>query len=258
MRRIKKGMFLSLQIILVGSIFVQGIFMQNVYAAPSAKDIIHRVDANRNFKSMSYRASMTIQKGSRTLSKEMVGYGAERGDLSFIRFINSSDKGVKYLKRNDELWIYFPDADDVMKISGHMLRQGMMGSDLSYEDMMRMENFDKNYNSKLLDSKTIRSIDCYQVEMVAKNDEALYAKQVLYVDKKHFALVSLELYAHGGRLIKTMDMYNFKNYDGFYMGSKEVISDKRKKNSSTVMEFKTLRFNVSLPQGVFSHSYLRK
>lgn len=240
------------------TVFFCSVFGQQAFANPSAKEIIRKVDANRNFQSMSYRATMVIQKGSRTLSKEMVGYGGERGEFSFIRFVNSSDKGVKYLKRNDELWIYFPDADDVIKISGHMLRQGMMGSDLSYEDMMRMENFDKNYNSKLLESKTIRSLDCYQVEMIAKDNEALYAKQILYVDKKHFALVSLELYAHGGRLIKTMDMYNFKNYDGFYKGSKQVISDKRKKNSATIVEFKSLRFNISLPNGVFSHSYLRR
>lgn len=240
------------------TVFFFSAFAQQTFAAPSAREIIRRVDANRNFKSMSYRASMVIQKGSRKLSKEMVGYGTKRGEFSFIRFLNISDKGVKYLKRNDELWIYFPDADDIMKISGHMLRQGMMGSDLSYEDMMRMENFDKNYSSKLLGSKVVRTLDCYQIEMMAKNKKALYAKQILYVDKKHFALVSIELYAHGGRLIKTMNMYNFKNYGRFYMGSRQVISDKRKKNSSTTINFKALRFNTSLPKGVFSHSYLRK
>jgi len=40
------------------------------------------------------------------------------------------------LKLGDELWTYTPETDRIIKISGQMLRQSVMGSDLSYEDMM--------------------------------------------------------------------------------------------------------------------------
>ena len=37
---------------------------------------------------------------------------------------------------DDQLWTYSPQTDHTIRISGHMLRQSVMGSDMSYEDMM--------------------------------------------------------------------------------------------------------------------------
>ena len=43
---------------------------------------------------------------------------------SLIEFTNPRDRGTKYLKRGDELWMFFPDAEDLVRISGHMLNRG--------------------------------------------------------------------------------------------------------------------------------------
>lgn len=239
--------FLIILLSLTGNIF-----------AESAMDIIRRVDSNDDFQTQKYTATMTIKKGKRTLVKTMSGYGAERGEKAFIEFTNPADKGVKYLKIEDELWIYFPDADDIMKISGHMLRQGMMGSDISYEDMMSSETLEEDYSAKLLGSKTVRGRDCYEIELTAKTNEALYAKEIVRVDKEWYTALSLELYAHGGRLIKTMEQYDVKNIQGRNIATRTIIEDKRRKNSSTTITLDELVINAKLPSGVFSHSYLRK
>ena len=42
---------------------------------------------------------------------------------SLTEFTNPGS-GTKFLKRGDELWMFFPDAEDIVKISGHMLNQG--------------------------------------------------------------------------------------------------------------------------------------
>ncbi len=221
-------------------------------------DIIRRVDSNEDFVTQKYTATMVITRGSRELKKTMTGYGASRGEKAFIEFTNPADKGVKYLKLNNELWIYFPDADDIMKISGHMLRQGMMGSDLSYEDMMRAEKLEEDYSAKLLEDKTIRGRSCYQVELAAKTPEALFARQIIFVDKEWYTAHSVELYAHGGRLLKTMELQDIKLFQGKYVPTKTVIEDKRRKNSKTTLILHSIEINGELADSVFTHKNLRK
>ncbi len=60
------------------------------------------------------------------------------------------------LKIEKVLKIYFPSAEKVMRVSGHMLRQSMMGSDFSYEDMTETaEELKKNYNVKLIGEESL-------------------------------------------------------------------------------------------------------
>lgn len=224
----------------------------------SADEIIRRVDANQKFTTQKYKVEMEIRKGSRTLVKEFYGYGAQRGEKSYMEFTNPEDKGVKYLKIGDELWIYFPEADDIMKISGHMLRKGMMGSDISYEDMTRAEDFEKQYEVKLLGSETIRGHSCHVIELMAKTPDALYERRLLYIDKSRYAAVKIEMYAKGGRLIKTMELYDFFTASGRYLPRKIVIQDKRKSDTATTITFVGVEFDADLPSGVFTHSYLKR
>lgn len=226
--------------------------------ALSARDIIQKVDGNQEFNTQKYTIKMTIAKGSRKLVKVFEGYGKNRGESSFMVFTNSEDRGVKYLKIHDELWIYFPDADDIMKISGHMLRQGMMGSDISYEEMMKREELDKTYEVKISGSEKIHDRDCYKIEMTAKSKEALYAKQVLYIDKLTYVPLKIEMYAKGGRLLKTMEEFDVVKLGNRYMAKKIVIKDLRKKNSSTIVEIINMQFNLAIPDSVFSKRNLRR
>jgi len=226
--------------------------------AASGLQIVRKLDQNRGYGTQKFSMKMTIQKGKRTQVKKFVGYGKERGDKSYMEFTNVEDKGVKYLKVKDELWIYLPEADDIMKISGHMLRRGMMGSDLSYEDMMQDENFEKRYDVKLLGSERVRGVNCHKVKLTAKVKDALYAEQILYVDKKRPVALKIDMYARGGRLMKSMQQYNVKVIQGRHVAMKTTIQDKRKKNSMTTLEITGIQFNVKVPGRVFTSRYLKR
>lgn len=227
-------------------------------AGESAKEIIKRVDQNQQFTTEKFSMKMTIEKGKQKLIKTFYGYGKNMGDQSFMEFTNPEDRGVKYLKIKDELWIYFPDADDIMKISGHMLRQGMMGSDISYEDMMRQEELEDTYEVTLKGSEKIRGTDCHVIELVAKVKDAMYAKQVLYIDKNTYVPLKIEMYAKGGRMLKTMEQFNVVKIGNRYLARSIVIKDLRKVDSSTTVEVTDLQFNVQIPDAVFTRRNLRR
>ena len=242
---------------MVAAITLMG-FIAPAYAAETGLQIIRKLDKNRGYGTQKFSMKMTIQKGKRTQVKKIVGYGKERGNKSYMQFTNVEDKGVKYLKVKSELWIYLPEADDIMKISGHMLRRGLMGGDLSYEDMMQDEHFEKRYDVKLVGSEKIRGVNCYKVKLTAKVKDALYAEQILYIDKKRPVALKIDMYARGGRLMKTMEQFKIKVIQGRYVAMKSAIQDKRKKNSLTTLEIIAIKFNVKAPGRVFTSSYLKR
>jgi hypothetical protein len=61
---------------------------------------------------------------------QVVYRGQER---AFREYTFPRGKGTKMLKLGDQLWTFDPRTDRTIQISGHLLRQSVMGSDLSYE-----------------------------------------------------------------------------------------------------------------------------
>ena len=117
-----------------------------------------------------------------------------------------------------------------------MLQRGMMGSDISYEDMMESEGLESKYTFKLLPDSDCGSVKCYSVELTVKVKDANYARQVLHVDKNYFIPMKIELYARGGRLVKTMVQGQVKKSGTRYVAHRVEIQDQRRKNSRTENE----------------------
>ena len=103
---------------------------------PTGKEILERIDKNMASKSTISTSKMVIHgaRQTRTIEAKSWGMGDKK---SFTEYLAPArEKGTKMLKLEDKLWIYSPGSDRIIQISGHMLRQSLMGSDLSYEDMM--------------------------------------------------------------------------------------------------------------------------
>ncbi|MDD3626082.1 MAG: outer membrane lipoprotein-sorting protein [bacterium] len=222
----------------------------------TVEEIISEIDRNKVSSTQEFRAKMFIKKDNKVLEKEYTGYGQEEGEKFFITFTNAEDLGVKYLKIEDELWIYFPDADDVMKISGHMLRQGMMGSDVSYEDMMDLDKLEEKYDSELLGEETINDSLCYKIKSTAKTDDVTYYSQELWVDKKTFVVLKMDLYAKSGRLLKQIQQFNIQKFDNKYYALNMTIQDMRKKDTLTTMEIIEIKFDIKIPENTFTKQNL--
>jgi outer membrane lipoprotein-sorting protein len=234
------------------------ILIPSVILAQTAEQIIKKVDKNQLYVTQHFTILMTIQKGERKLIKEFYGYGMKQGEKAFLEFTNPEDRGVKYLKIDKELWIYFPDADDIMKISGHMLRQGMMGSDISYEDIMETEHIEKKYNAKRLKDRVVEGKDCFVIDLTAKVPDATYARQVAYIDKDTYVPIEVEMYAKGGRLIKKMSQSDIQRVGWRNIPKRATIQDMRKRNSKTLLEFKEIKFDAAVPERAFSKRNLKR
>jgi outer membrane lipoprotein-sorting protein len=217
------------------------------------------MDANMTYESRTSTLKMTVEGKRRTRVFEMISYGRGQTDTAMEYKLPARDKGTKMLKIGDDLWLYLPAVDRTQKISGHMLRQGMMGSDLSYEDMMAAKQMEDQYKSTVLGSDTVDGRDCWKLEMVAKDNSVSYPKRVSWIDKQYFIPLKQELYALSGMLLKTWLMSDIQPFKGGrHFPMKMVIEDRVKKGSRTILEFSDLTFGVELPREVFSRRWLER
>lgn len=224
--------------------------------AITAQEIIDKRDRNEYVKTAVMKSQMIIVNGSREITKTMKSYVDT--DNVLVEFDNPKDRGTKFLKRGDDLWMFFPDAEELVKISGHMLKQGMMGSDFSYQDMMESEKLIDLYTFEYIGEDSINGRNCYIVEGTAvEGKEVSYYKRKSWIDSERFIGLKEELYAKSGKLLKEMSVSDVKKIEGRWFPMKSIMVDKLKKDTRTEFVVDSIEFNTSLPEGIFKIENLR-
>lgn len=217
--------------------------------ADKSIEILNKVDANLSPDSIYSESEMIIHKKKKKYTKKMISYGLGK-DKAFVEFTYPSrDRGTKFLRIENNLWMFLPKADRTQKLSGHMLRRSMMGSDFSYEDETNREKITEKYNSKILDETKTD----YKLELIAKvGKEVTYSKEIVWVDKKTFIFSKVEMYADSGKLLKVMTVTeNLKVGDKYYP-KRIIMDDKLKKRSYTEIITSKVLLNIEIPEKTFS------
>jgi outer membrane lipoprotein-sorting protein len=220
-------------------------------------EILSAIDKNRDYGTISYTATMEIHVGGEVRTKTMKaqGLGTEK---ALAEFTNAADKGTKYLKINKELWIYFPSEQDVVKISGHMLKEGMMGSDVSYEDALEADALHRKYTATLGGEVDFEGHACYVLTLDATVKDAPYYKRTMWVDKSLFIPWKEEMYAKSGTLLKVSHVLDIKKIGARHFPVKVEMVNKLRKDTKTVFEMSDVIFDVKIDQNVFSLQNLQR
>lgn len=220
-------------------------------------EILSAMDKNRDYGTISYTATMEIHVGGEVRTKTMkaLGLGTEK---ALAQFTNAEDKDTKYLKINKELWIYFPSEQDVVKISGHMLKEGMMGSDVSYEDALEADALHKKYSAAISKDEDFEGHACYVLTLDATVKDAPYYKRKMWVDKELFIPWKEEMYAKSGALLKVSHVLDVKKIGARHFPAKVEMVNKLRKDTKTVFEMSDIAFDVKIDQNVFSLQNLQR
>ena len=225
----------------------------------SVQDIIRAMDDNLNAKSRILTSKMIVhgRRSSRTIESKNWVIGI---DLAFTEYLSPPrEKGTKMLKLGDKLWTYSPQTDRVIQISGHMLRQSVMGSDMSYNDMMEDRPLVELYEATLDGSVEVDGRDHWIMLLEAKVKGLSYPKRRAWIDKEYLLPTKEELYAKSGKLLKTSTMDGIKKVQGRWFPSRFIYKDELKRNSKgTEWVIDEIEFDVEIPRSRFSKALLRK
>ncbi len=225
-------------------------------AEMTAEEIINKRDDNEYFDTAQMEAEMIIVSGGRKITKTMLILSDKRNAL--IEFTNPVDRGTKFLKREGDLWMFFPDAEEIIKISGHMLNQGMMGSDFSYQDIMESDKLTDLYDFKIIGEEEIEGRLCYVLEGIAREGvKVSYYRRVSWIDKERFIGLKEELYTQSGRLLKETKVNEVQEIEGRWIPIDSVMENKLRKNTYTGFKITNIDFNPEIPEGTFTLQNLR-
>jgi len=226
-------------------------------SAQTAEEILGKVDANMSFRSIRYTGRMEITVAGQTRYKTMRAV-AQGSSKAFMEFTNPEDRGVRYLKLDKNLWIYFPREQDTVRISGHLLKEGMMGSDVSYEDALESSDFRARYAATLKDDDSVESRRCFVVQLAAKAPTAAYDRLVMWIDAERFVTLKQEMYAKSGRLLKVSNALEVLTVGGRWFPSRIEFVSRLRANTRTVFAMNAIELDVPLDEKQFSMAALTK
>jgi len=224
---------------------------------PTADQLLAKVDNNEVFKTIEYEGDIIIDHNNRRFVKTMKAWARENAD-SFIEFTNPEDKGTKYLRRGGKLYVYSPDNEGVMLISGHMLKESMMGSDMSYEDAINNETLASRYNATISGSEKINGRDAWTLELTAKKRTESYPKRKLWIDKENNDLLRYELYALSGSRLKEYNLIKVEVINGKRFPVEIEMRDLLRRNSKTTFKMRSVVLDKPIPDAVFSQRNLER
>ncbi|MCU0473044.1 MAG: outer membrane lipoprotein-sorting protein [Bacteroidales bacterium] len=228
------------------------------FTDPEANVILDKVDKNMTSRNRIFESEMIIhgRRTSRTITS--ISYSAGNKQ-SFTEYLSPArEQGTKMLKLENQLWIYPPSTDRIIQISGHMLRQSVMGSDLSYEDMMDDRKLTEIYSAKVIGNETIDSRDTYILELTAKVGDAAYYSQKIWVDAGRYVPLKQEMFAKSGQLLKRTTLSDVKQVQGRWFPDKVVYKDVLKDGSGTEFRMTSVKFNQDIPDYIFTKAALKQ
>jgi outer membrane lipoprotein-sorting protein len=239
-------------ICIAGAMFTLGL------SAQTADEILDKVDQNMSSENRIFESTMTIhgKRNSRTLTSRTYSVGDKQ---SFTEYLSPArEQGTKMLKLEDQLWIYSPSTDRTIQISGHMLRQSVMGSDLSYEDMMEDRKLTDVYDATVAGEEEIDGRPVWVLDLVANVEDIAYASRKVWIDQERYIPLREELYAKSGQLLKRSTLTDVKNIDGRWFPTTIVYKDMMKQGDGTVFQMTSISFNQEIEEYIFTKAALKQ
>jgi outer membrane lipoprotein-sorting protein len=220
--------------------------------------ILDRIDKNMASENRIVESTMIIH-GKRT-SRTITSRSWSVSNLkSFTEYLSPErEKGTKMLKLENQLWIYAPSTDRTIQISGHMLRQSVMGSDLSYEDMMDNRKLTDIYQAKVTGNEKIGERNTIVLELTAKVEDVAYYSRKLWVDAERYIPLKEELFAKSGQLLKRTELSDVKQIQGRWFPTVVRFKDMLKEGDGTEYRITSIKFNQDIPDYLFTKAALKQ
>ncbi len=179
-----------------------------------------------------------------------------------IRFISPPDiKGTGYLitqspDADDELYLYFPASKKLRRLKSREGKKSFMGSDFSNYDLKQRDIEEDTH--KLLRTEIVGDKDCYVVESIPKDlDEAQYSRTASWIRKDIFITQKTDFYDKEGRLLKQLFVEKVEKIENLWT----IVRSRMEnivKNHQTIMELEEIKFDVELPDKLFTKRELQK
>jgi outer membrane lipoprotein-sorting protein len=206
-------------------------------------------------------SEMTITSVRPKWSKVMELKTWTEGSTKSVTLVTSpaKEKGTVFLMNDKEIWNYVPSIDRTIKLPPSMMMQNWMGTDLTNDDMVKQSSIVADYDHKILGSEKIDDLMCWKIELTPKKDAAVvWGKIILWIDKEDYMQMKALYYDEDGFLVNKIITSDIKQFGDKKLPSKMEFIPVDKKGHKTIIEYKTWKFGVTIPEEYFTTRYMKR
>lgn len=216
-----------------------------------AIEILRKVDNNLTPESYeSYRKLINEEPdGSK---KEYIFFTVKKGKekMAMLYISPASELGRATLRLGDNMWLYIPNVGKPIRITS---LQSVVGGVFNNADIMRLE-YSVEYNPTLREQNESE----YILDLKAKTKMVAYDNLKMWVDKSNTMVTRVECYTASGKLIKTLEFKEIKNFgDGIMRPAVIETTSPLYKGYLTTMIYSGMKHR-ELPDEVFTLDYLSR
>jgi len=222
-----------------------------------AKTLIRK--AMDNWRGVTSRSEMTMTIHRPNWERTMSMRSWSQGDkLSLVRVTEpKKDAGNGTLLNDNNMWIYTPKINRIIKVPSSMMNQRWMGSDFSNRDISKSTDIVDQYEHELTATVEMDGHVIYTVTSVPHEDAAVvWGKEVLAV-RDDYVLVSQEFWDQDDILVKSMETGEIVEMSGRPVAKTMRMSEVDTPDEWTEMVVNDIEFDIDLPANIFTLSNLR-
>lgn len=217
--------------------------------------IVKKLEANQVYETSKMDATLSVTNRFGVTRNAFTVYSRAGGD-TLVVITEGPDRGQKVLRQKKDIYLFYPDAEEVIWLKGSALKDSMMGSDFSYEDLTDDGTILGRFEATLLGSEDYDGSPCWRVMLVAKTRNETYAKQELLIDKETFVTRHAFLYSAAGKAIREMISGDIRMVGGKNIPFSSVMKDLLKKDTSTAMTLTKVEIGIPLSGKYFNREEL--
>jgi len=219
--------------------------------AVSAEDVVRRLEKNTVFETSRVEGSMVINDRFGRKESTFISYGRGTDDM-LVEFTSVEEEGMKILRTSDELYLFFPEAEELIRMQGAALKESVIGSDMSYEDMTGGKGLLSSYRADLKGMEDVDGFSCHRVELEARKADVPYYRQTMWIDREIFIYRRVHKYSRSGKLLKIVEIEEIREVSGRHVPVRMKLVDSIKGNSSTYFTVTDIEIDLALDPGLFS------
>ena len=199
--------------------------------------------------------SLVVEKPGKP--KENLQYKIfERTDsklMTIVQLFPEADKGVGYLRDDDNVWSYDPIS---RKFSHSSIKEALGDSDIKLDDVEQAKTkWRNNYEVEAYEEGTLGKYPVDIITLKAKTTEPSYAKTRFYIRKDIALVLKQEDFSGSDRLMRTILIPKYSKVPAGYVSTQVIIRDELNKGEQTQQVISDLTFDT-LPDKIFTKAYL--
>lgn len=228
--------------------------------AITAREIIDRAENSMRGASSagSYEITIKTRRWERTLAMMSWDHRASRRSFTEIT-APRKDAGNRFLLIKRTMRQYVPNLQKDIRISPSMMMQSWMGSDFTNDDIVKQSSLADDYIQRIAGSKTIEGAECYELELLPRPGADVVWGKIMYYARKTDCLPAREdFYNERGVIKKVMTFSSYRMMYDRVIPTLMKMQSAGKDDRYTIMEIKSIRYNVAMPEYIFSLQHLKR